>query len=218
MKNNGQRDREETKVNNGLRMKFDTLTVETGADQRLVVEEILILGLPAGAIKKAEAEDLLRMILVEVSRGKLLETADVRMGINTGKEYRIETATGQIRARAYVVQNRLMMIRAEGSKAYVESEPAGIFLDSCRLTVGNLNNPPKVGPGPPVVVGPPRPPVVGPGPAVGPVADKGRQSKIVGIFNDPEFVDEGPAGGMMVGVDLAMGNDVFKRPVVQALR
>jgi len=232
VKNAGQRDNERTQISNGLRLKFNTLLVELGAQQRYVVEEILV---PAGATnnRRAEFEDLLRDLVAETSHGKLADSFEVRMGLNRGKEYRIETAAGQVRARVYVVSNRLMLLRAEGSKEFVEAADAGTFLDSCRLMAGAGNvPPPKVNP-PPAIAGPnpmpnpgPKPfNGAGPGPAPGPpaptVADA-RKSKIVGFPFADDFVDEGPPGGLLVGVEVGLGkflnNDVVHavRPIYRA--
>jgi S1-C subfamily serine protease len=241
VKNSGKRDREETRLTRGLRLKFDTLFVEMGGDQRFVVEEILIVGAPAGAIKKAEGEDLLRTILVEASKGRLLETVDLRVvlenrpgvppGNISGKEFRIETGSGSIRARVYVVGNRLMTVRAEGPKAFVEGESSVTFLNSCGLLKGNLNNP-KIGPGTrpsgPIARPTPRPgpgASPDPGPATGPVPRPGpgpmvansRKSKLVGFPLDPEFTDDGPPGAVLVGLEIGLGK-VGNNPIIYTVR
>lgn len=243
VKSAGQRDSERTQTSNGLRMKFNTLNVEMGNQERYIVEEVL---LPAGAIgsKRAEFEDLLRDLLVESSRGKLTDSFEVRMGAIRGKEFRIESASSQIRARVYVSASRIVVLRAEGPRAFVEGEAAGTFLDSCRVGAAAA---PKVNPNPmpmpnpmanpganPFNGGGGGDPVPGPGPKVpgpnnpgpkpvpppveGPGGiDGSRKSKIIGFPFADDFVDEGPAGGLLIGVEVGLGKFI-NNTVVHAVR
>jgi S1-C subfamily serine protease len=233
-KNAGQRGSERTLNSNGLRIKINAFNVDLGPGQRYIVEELVV---PPGLTtnRRSELEVLVRDIIVDGSRGRLVDSFEVRMGPNRGREYRVQSGSNQIRARVFVVQNRLMVLQAEGSREFVENPSSGTFLDSCRLMVGGVPRPPMIGPAPAPAPGPnpfsgtspmspspfnggtPNPTIPGPKTIPAPTVGASRRSRIQGGGNDPEVIDEGPAGARLIGLEIGLG-EFFGKPVIHAVR
>ncbi len=200
-----QSERERTSVVSGQRLKFNLLVIEATDGQMFVIEEVIVPVALARKLKREELEDAFRDVLVSELGGKVTDDADVKMGQTPGKEYRIQAAKAQTRARVFVAGNRVLVLRATGTKEQVDGENAKILLESVRVP----------GPGRPEVA-------VGPGPGPGPApANPGqpRGPRLLGGAADPEFRDIAPEGGLLVGFEVGLGkfvnNDVMKavRPI-----
>jgi S1-C subfamily serine protease len=196
--NRSQRERERSLTVRGHAMKINTLTVETTNGPVLSAEGAIFEGVSTQD-GRGDIETLIRDMIAGEIGGKVTAETNVTLGTLPGKEFRIETGTGArvgvVRVRVYVVGNSLFMTHVIGTKAQADSEGARIFLDSLRISDGQPGTAPGTQPGP----------------------DPSRKSKIQGGFNDPEFADEAPAGGLFVGVEVGVGR-FGNSPVSHAAR
>jgi S1-C subfamily serine protease len=220
-----QRQAERTTTTHGLQLKFNILLVEMPTGLSYVVEEVL---LPPGVAngKRAELEDLIKEIATSATQGRLAGEFAVKMGTIPGKEFRIEVGQGLIRVRVFVAGDRLLVLRVIGSKLEVDGPAGNIFLTSCRAPtgsrpgVGPQPGPPPALPGLPTLPGQPGvgiQPGAGLNPQAGPRPAPNRMTKIQGGFNDPEFFEESPNEGLLVGMEVGIGR-FFDSPVVHAVR
>lgn len=214
--NAGQRDSERTQTSNGIRLKFNIMTLDTGANGAFIAEEIIV---PPGVTtnRRAEFERMFRDILVDAVKGRLTNAFEVRMGLNRGQEYRIESKNSHLRARVFVVSNRIMVVQAEGPREFVESPDSDRYLDSCRLLVGFPGNPPATPRNPnPVPNPPPSGPDVPTTTRGGPDIPAERRSKVQGGNSDTEFAEEQP-DGMLIGMEIALG-DFLGNQIIYGVR
>jgi S1-C subfamily serine protease len=125
----GQSEKERTALVSGLRLKFNTLIVEMTDGPTYTVDEVILPIALAQKLKRPELIDAFRDGLADDARGRVTESADVKMGAVSGKEFRIESDKEVTRARVIVGLSRVFHIRAAGAQEQVDAEAAKIFLD-----------------------------------------------------------------------------------------
>jgi S1-C subfamily serine protease len=128
----------------------------------------------------AELQNSIRDTIVRELKGRVISQENTLVGSAAAKEYRISTGTGVVRLRVLVAGNWVFMLHVVGSRSMVESPGAQIFLDSFNPSVGSTGG-------------------------VASTIPAERRTKIQGGFNDPEFVDQAPEGGLLVGMEVATG-------------
>ncbi len=135
-KTNKQSERERTTKLGGGSIRINALTILAGGTN-YVVEEAILSPAIAKQYKKAELEDLFRDMVASEAGGKVTDDTDVKSDNVTGKEYRIEGGKSVARARVYVTNTRVFLLRVSGTKDQVDSDNAKTFLESGRLTAAN---------------------------------------------------------------------------------
>ena len=174
----------------GQRLRVTALHLEMPDKTIYHVEKLTLSG--AGKVNRKDLEESLRDALVNEFRGKLADETDAKLGAISGKDYTIETGKGLARVRLFVsAGGRVVILHVEGSKEQVEQKATTTFLDSCRL---------------------------GREIPAGEAANRDR-TRVVGGGADPEFSEEAPENGLLVGLEIGLGkffnNDIVKsaRPI-----
>jgi S1-C subfamily serine protease len=183
-----QNERERSMTVRGQSLKSNILTVEMPNGLGYLAQGIIVENASTQE-NRADLEELIRDLVTGEIRGRVATERDVKVGTIPGKEYRIESGRLVVRVRVFVAGNWILLLQAVGTREMVDSEGVRTFLNSCRISPE-----PRAAPG---------------GSGAGPGAPKSiapdRRSKIQGGFNDPEFVDETPPGGLLVGADVGLG-------------
>lgn len=128
-----------------------------------------------------------RNALREETKGRITEAAEVRVGTLVGGEYRIESGSEVTRVRAFVLIDRVYLVRVSGSATAVAGADAETVLASFHRP-GDVARVPDVATVAPKLV----------------PSDKGPY--ILGsIEHDPKFRTVGPDGAVLIGVEVRFG-------------
>jgi S1-C subfamily serine protease len=199
-KNAKEGDRERVFTINGRRLKLSAYVAEATDGTVYRAESV---GLPPEFAGLVNVYGLVRDALKNEINGQITESKEFKLAGIGGAEYRIEAGRVVTRARALVYRSKLYIVSVTGTDDQVTGPDADTFLDSYRLPTRPV--PPSPNPNPPPSFKPPAPTL------------NPRRSIIHGGGGDPEFTDEAPPGGLLVGLEVGLGK-FFNNPVVHAVR
>ena len=196
-----QSERERTSVVSGQRFKVSVVVVEMPNGLTYKAEALSLPLALTHKLKRGELQSLMKEVLTDDVKGKMLQESDVRLGAVPGREYTIETGQGLAKARVFFFGSKVYLVEVMGKKADVESENATTFLNSFRSRAGMVAPPVEPGGGTPGAGG-------------GGDMAKAPDGKIMGGGGDTVFKDDAPEGGLLVGMEIGLGkffnNDVIR--------
>ncbi|HWY88468.1 MAG TPA: serine protease, partial [Gemmataceae bacterium] len=168
------------------------------------------VGTPAQLLKGVSPNkrmDFFRDLIIQSMNGRVKSDRDLEQAGLRGKEYRIETPTSTCRMQIYLLGGfgfYALLEAREGDD--VTSPSADAFFASFKMTPERAEtNRPQ--PNDPKTDGAPNSRI--------PYAGKDGATRIMGGGGDPEFKDDAPAGGRLIGFDVFVLNNVIRgvRPI-----
>jgi S1-C subfamily serine protease len=188
----GQAERQRTTSILGHELNLRALVVAVSDGPLCVVEQGL---LDEDLMRESPAriENLLRDSIVQEMRGRVFAQSIVRAGQVSGKEYRMEALGGIVRFRVFVSGGWAFILHVVGDRPTVESPGAQTFLDSFRPAGGSIAG------------------------AISGIPAE-RRSQILGGLNDPEFIDQAPHGGLLIGMEFALGKQENGTAIISGVR
>jgi S1-C subfamily serine protease len=161
-------------------LKISTLAFEVPDGGPSCLIEQAVLDGSLAEENPAELQNTLRDTILRELKGRVISQDHAVVGSVACKEYRISAGSKVARVRVLVSGSFVFMLHVVGTRSMVESTGAEIFLESFNPAVGSSGG-------------------------VASMLSPDRRTRILGGFNDPEFVDEAPHGGHLVGLEVAVG-------------
>lgn len=194
-----QGDSEKTSILNGQRLRINTMTGRTTHSLSYQAESI-VLPTTFIPVPRKDLYELFRGAIVSEVKGRLTEAKDAQTGTLKGYEYLIEAGANTTRVRMYITGARVFVVLVMGPADQVTTAEAETILSSFRLPKAPVAAAPTETPGettPPTV--PQRPT------APAKTARQGKDPTIFGGAFDPQFKDQAPEDGLLVGFAIGLG-------------
>jgi hypothetical protein len=204
-----QDEQERNRTVDGQRLRTNSLVGKTEDGMGYEADSVILP--PAFArVSRPALYNQFRSAIVSELKGRVTESKAATLGGQPGTEFVVVAGASVTRARMSVVGSRIFVVLVTGRADQVAGPEAETILSAFRPAGGGVvraepKGPPTV---PPITPAAPVPPASVRPPARTPPARPGAKDagpKILGGAFDPQFKDQAPDGGLLVGFEIGLG-------------